>query len=342
MAGVQAQAPMTAKPLCSKFQSLSRDGGGSSTRVNIDPNITPEFQSLSRDGGGSSAERFYKLIREFEFQSLSRDGGGSSMVRLRITPRVLTSFNPSVGMAGVQANRFAGGIRNRAVSIPQSGWRGFKPLRSRSPRMCCPCFNPSVGMAGVQAQALDRLTAYRKCFNPSVGMAGVQASWGQSWIGEHYGFNPSVGMAGVQADHGRDGPDRGHRFNPSVGMAGVQAMTVARELLDLLVSIPQSGWRGFKPGCSHTPCAGSGFNPSVGMAGVQALAPGPNEIEIDMFQSLSRDGGGSSQHQVLDHALLDAVSIPQSGWRGFKPRLVISSTSAAPFQSLSRDGGGSS
>ncbi len=90
--------------------------------------------------------------------------------------------------------------------------------------------------------------------------------------------------------------DKRHSFNPSVGMAGVQAIAGrAPPRLDDLVSIPQSGWRGFK---------------------LERHYPG---------------------------RVLRAVSIPQSGWRGFK-RFTIRGLSGAggEFQSLSRDGGGSS
>ncbi len=61
-----------------------------------------------------------------------------------------------------------------------------------------------------------------------------------------------------------------------------------------------------------------GFNPSVGMAGVQARGVVGDSPGNNQFQSLSRDGGGSSFERVL-LAVVDAfVSIPQSGWRGFK------------------------
>ena len=203
------------------------------------------FQSLSRDGGGSSASLCKSTVSNSEVQSLSRDGGGSSDNHPLVEKRL------------------------PAVSIPQSGWRGFKRL-------------------------VNIMHSVSSSFNPSVGMAGVQAGMGVDSRLHILGFNPSVGMAGVQADSGYVGPNQ------------------------VVVSIPQSGWRGFKPiWWGRLIPRLSSFNPSVGMAGVQAaivLFPHPGE----KFQSLSRDGGGSSLGCQGQRVPRSHVSIPQSGWRGFK------------------------
>ncbi len=198
MAGVQAgRAPIPAFRT-QKFQSLSRDGGGSSPIRTGETRMSVWFQSLSRDGGGSSAPPVNSGIDVELFQSLSRDGGGSSYQSSH-SPHPSGSFNPSVGMAGVQAFHHGAVVAPVVVSIPQSGWRGFK-LASEA-----------VMLAPYWFQSLSR-----------------------------------------------DG-------------GGSSCPGCATATLLLPVSIPQSGWRGFKL-----------RNPSRFTA------------STSWFQSLSRDGGGSS------------------------------------------------
>ncbi len=78
-------------------------------------------------------------------------------------------------------------------------------------------------------------------------------------------------------------------------MAGVQAVNTLINIEDIRVSIPQSGWRGFKRQLMQVYREQfRGFNPSVGMAGVQAIITPWLKSACPQFQSLSRDGGGSS------------------------------------------------
>ncbi len=184
------------------------------------------------------------------------------------------------------------------VSIPQSGWRGFKLAVVSKPITFNPCFNPSVGMAGVQAVALQVATVDR--FPVSIPQSGWR------------GFKPAILVCVV------------HHIPVSIpqsGWRGFKHESVEYGDVHQPVSIPQSGWRGFKLSIHRrsTPRIlefqslsrdGGGssviltvaqlrkdsFNPSVGMAGVQALTSASRQVSL-------------------------AVSIPQSGWRGFKRRL---------------------
>ena len=200
-------------------------------------------------------------------------------------------------MAGVQA-----GVHDRLqegdqVSIPQSGWRGFKRKSQQGQLQLFQGFNPSVGMAGVQART------------------GATATSGTVWFQSLSRDGGGSSLGDVRLD-----VDQGLGFNPSVGMAGVQAWLISQSSMGVVVSIPQSGWRGFKRGrkwlswitnTSFNPSVGmagvqagpiSGgyepliaFNPSVGMAGVQAPLCMDVQLSGNTFQSLSRDGGGSSR-----------------------------------------------
>ncbi len=177
-------------------------------------------------------------------------------------------------MAGVQA-----GVHDRLqegdqVSIPQSGWRGFKRKSQQGQLQLFQGFNPSVGMAGVQART------------------GATATSGTVWFQSLSRDGGGSSLGDVRLD-----VDQGLGFNPSVGMAGVQAWLISQSSMGVVVSIPQSGWRGFKRGTKM--------------------------VIMDYkykFQSLSRDGGGSSRAHFRRVRAADRVSIPQSGWRGFKPR----------------------
>ena len=221
-------------------------------------------------------------------------------------PLVLTvtagwiSFNPSVGILGVQAStRVApaswlfwfqslgrdSGCSSRPgvhrlhgvsqVSIPRSGFWVFKHHRPPPSATHWPCFNPSVGILGVQAisQAV-RLHGYLS-FNPSVGILGVQAAvtemaWPCEWkfqsLGRDSGCSSCMSATSIASDTG--------------------------------VSIPRSGFwvfkRHFSPGDASPPTC---FNPSVGILGVQAPRCGGRCHGCRWFQSLGRDSGCSSQER---------------------------------------------
>ena len=87
------------------------------------------------------------------------------------------------------------------------------------------------------------------------------------------------------------------------------------------VSIPRSGFWVFKPTSTYrTTGPTSCFNPSVGILGVQARS-GSRETETRrLFQSLGRDSGCSSHLRDAERYLIDAVSIPRSGFWVFKRR----------------------
>ena len=131
--GVQARCPSLETLPSTKFQSLGRDSGCSSLPDNDKETHPLEFQSLGRDSGcssdGAGALRRRRLPVSiprsgFWVFKLRRDGRGFSG---------RCSFNPSVGILGVQA------CWPRA---PSGGTR---------------CFNPSVGILGVQAdEAVDQ------------------------------------------------------------------------------------------------------------------------------------------------------------------------------------------
>ena len=249
MAGVQARSSLILATTAWMFQSLSRDGGGSSARTVQPSSNRMVFQSLSRDGGGSSPTPsrpgstghsfnpsvgmagvqaplpLQDRIIPLKFQSLSRDGGGSSRIRGGGASRctLFQSLSRDGGGSSTITNiTISQGL---AVSIPQSGWRGFKRGSASNSGPNRSSFNPSVGMAGVQAYRQSCQPSSPGCFNPSVGMAGVQARALHAIHNWAIRFNPSVGMAGVQAS-----------FRP------------LPPLLTRRVSIPQSGWRGFKRG----------------------------------------------------------------------------------------------
>ena len=151
MAGVQASAAGSARTGCSQFQSLSRDGGGSSS---------PAGRVVDRQGEVSIPQSGWRGFKPliftprhsvyWGFQSLSRDGGGSS-IQHAAPGHNRSSFNPSVGMAGVQAVIGPGALvfNPKFQSLSRDGG-GSSQNAQHSPG-CCWSFNPSVGMAGVQA-----------------------------------------------------------------------------------------------------------------------------------------------------------------------------------------------
>ena len=256
-------------------------------------------------------------------------------------------FNPSVGMAGVQAlPRLAPGCLIRHVSIPQSGWRGFKHKDNHAHDHNRTVSIPQSGWRGFKrADALTESTDMDVSI-PQSGWRGFKPI-DRLMVAEcAYSFNPSVGMAGVQADSDQRSDRSIVKFQSlSRDGGGSSSIRSSYRRSCSRVSIPQSGWRGFKHECNDQvawPCVQvsipqSGwrgfklvngvdleqlhisFNPSVGMAGVQAVCRRVPAMRIGQ------------------------VSIPQSGWRGFKlQQASYQRRQIGMFQSLSRDGGGSS
>ena len=343
--GVQAAKSAGSGLHTAKFQSLGRDSGCSSLILSNGQPTYTMFQSLGRDSGCSSVARRAAGCSVREFQSLGRDSGcsslaltsmglGSSLVSIPRSgfwvfklpgsswyPASYTSFNPSVGILGVQAwtcqdcrwqaeefqslGRDSGcsspQIRQgmgdpTRVSIPRSGFWVFKPGRGPNGLHGHPSFNPSVGILGVQARAAPDRPGRTTGFNPSVGILGVQASNENHQRTDRTGFNPSVGILGVQA---RPTPSNAATSSPfqslgrdsgcssSTGWVGSAASWAFQSLgrdsgcssrtqrkrnnNEPTVSIPRSGFWVFKL-CGRIVCQTEtrGFNPSVGILGVQA------------------------------------------------------------------------
>ncbi len=124
---------------------------------------------------------------------------------------------------------------------------------------------------------------------------------------------------------------------------GSDSESIGVSTFTMEVSIPQSGFYGFRPSSRHTggPPVDR-FNPSVGILWVQTTATQlPNCVAVS-FQSLSRDSMGSDCSEAGAVISSIQVSIPQSGFYGF--RLIIQSAKSINvilFQSLSRDSMGS-
>ena len=185
------------------------------------------------------------------------------------------SFNPSVGILGVQASN--------SLRCP-----GSKILR----------FNPSVGILGVQAgwctygkpgaswfQSLGRdsgcssgPTGTRESvtadsFNPSVGILGVQA-FGRRFVLAALRF-VSIPRSGfwVFKPAGTPAKPAGCSWFQSLGRdSGCSSFRVRRMSGSVVcVSIPRSGFWVFKPlSCALSSNSTTSFNPSVGILGVQA------------------------------------------------------------------------
>ena len=210
--------------------------------------VPTAFQSLGRDSGCSSAQEL-RQIKEILAVSIPRSGfwvfkrewrpnqGRRPAVSI---PRSgfwvfkhvkkhsvllsVLSFNPSVGILGVQAS---------------------PPPPVSSPM---PCFNPSVGILGVQACRSPVRRLCLACFNPSVGILGVQATNEEKKPQQHpqvsiprsgfwvfkqpcsacapYSETVSIPRSGFwvfKPPRRQDAGKKARRFNPSVGILGVQA-----------------------------------------------------------------------------------------------------------------------
>ena len=198
--GVQASGLSRYRYGKAKFQSLGRDSGCSSSSAECDRRFIQLFQSLGRDSGCSSLQSPVATATWPMFQSLGRDSGCSSClgcaqaddVRVVSIPRsgfwvfkllhrflprdIIPSFNPSVGILGVQASQFSFPDRSfsgfqslgrdsgcssfsllgllvsgSVVSIPRSGFWVFKQVGIAVGACGVGSFNPSVGILGVQA-----------------------------------------------------------------------------------------------------------------------------------------------------------------------------------------------
>ena len=185
----------------------------------------PQFQSLGRDSGCSSSWDWLARKRSLVV-SIPRSGfwvfkrSGCSLVHSPVR-----SFNPSVGILGVQA---AGAEARRghahAVSIPRSGFWVFKRKGSAMAGWSIAGFNPSVGILGVQAFCR--------------GQTGVATSWFQS----------------LGRDSGCSSRQPGHRARrqipvsiPRSGFWVFKPEYVGGDYVYYLVSIPRSGFWVFKP-----------------------------------------------------------------------------------------------
>ena len=258
----------------------------------------------------------------------------------------IPSFNPSVGILGVQAASFRpqslsislfqslgrdSGCSSQAisivaiivsiVSIPRSGFWVFKPSSCGGSQPELPRFNPSVGILGVQASS-----AVRPAFvSPLFQSLGRDSGCSSKRVGGGLsgGVAVSIPRSGFWVfklkTKGKCNATT-KSFNPSVGILGVQARGVGHPSFPMtLVSIPRSGFWVFKLPWAPPPILTAiCFNPSVGILGVQAGAGGGVALLALGFQSLGRDSGCSS----LSHP----ATMSETIW----------------FQSLGRDSGCSS
>ena len=150
------------------------------------------------------------------------------------------------------------------------GW--FQALKESAVKIKSVCFNPSVGMGWFQASNHSDCSLQPCSFNPSVGMGWFQAS-AVSCTAPHPGcFNPSVGMGWFQANHWRKPFRRPAQFQSLSRDGVVSGDKLLHRLADSgPVSIPQSGWGGFRPDwASQSGRSLTSFNPSVGMGWFQA------------------------------------------------------------------------
>ena len=217
---------------------------------------------------------------------------------LRLRVSALTSFNPSVGILGVQAGRAPRPRRSEGtVSIPRSGFWVFKPRNTPANVLLYGSFNPSVGILGVQAEYGDLAPGTSWQFQSLGRDSGCSSpkgtpcrAWAMPvsiprsgfWVFKpsHPApprrrwkcFNPSVGILGVQA--GRRTITGGPQCAVSIPRSGFWVFKHLQVLVCLFadyVSIPRSGFWVFKqPDRPVRPVRGQGFNPSVGILGVQA------------------------------------------------------------------------
>ncbi len=97
------------------------------------------------------------LLAMVWFQSLSRDSMGSDDLLADHIRALLDGFNPSVGILWVQTIALhAYRNRNNIVSIPQSGFYGFRPEPVKAACTSARGFNPSVGILWVQTEEVSK------------------------------------------------------------------------------------------------------------------------------------------------------------------------------------------
>ena len=223
-------------------------------------------------------------------------------------------------MAGVQA--LDEGLSHVAVivSIPQSGWRGFKPLDRDHMPGCVKGFNPSVGMAGVQAPFCDHAETHRCCFNPSVGMAGVQAIIRRCRQIPVAVSIPQSGWRGFKPIGKQAGPlmPQFQSLSRDGGGSSRIAYGLACNFSTFQSLSRDGGGSSVKQGAYHH--GRRKFQSLSRDGGGSSSVVLPPRRPARTFQSLSRDGGGSSKPGSYLPPGPPGVSIPQSGWRGFKLR----------------------
>ena len=186
--GVQARQFLTRIRATQGFQSLGRDSGCSSPTALLQRALALRV-SIPRSGfwvfkptrGGEGEEEFYVSIPRSGFWvfKLSAPPGACASN---------TSFNPSVGILGVQATPPAPPTR---------------PTRS---------FNPSVGILGVQAGIGRMDTTPIRMFQSLGRDSGCSSSAQSTNSMKSLSFNPSVGILGVQADRPESRRARMKRF----------------------------------------------------------------------------------------------------------------------------------
>ncbi len=236
--------------------------------------------------------------------------------------KLCRSFNPSVGILGVQAGYYVAcaGVTYEFQSLGRDSGCSSWCRRSGSRRWGCR-FNPSVGILGVQATCRPSPPRPARCFNPSVGILGVQARDKDGQATGEIGFNPSVGILGVQAGWPVCASSRFCEFQSLGRDSGCSSRTMSK----------------------HHDRITRSFNPSVGILGVQARRRRSERRAARGFQSLGRDSGCSSSPPRYRGGRRTAVSIPRSGFWVFKHGLgEYDGGRRRVFQSLGRDSGCSS
>ena len=236
--------------------------------------------------------------RSHGFQSLSRDSGCSSHLAIPGPTRGVFSFNPSVGILGVQAHdKMIKALLQSHVSIPQSGFWVFKPFPVPLPQRRPSRFNPSVGILGVQAATMRVHRASPNTFQSLSRDSGCSSQ--RTGSGRRRRNTVSIPQSGFWVFKQFALGNRTRQctcFNPSVGILGVQArrpLACHHHLRQ--VSIPQSGFWVFKPG--RTPGGERKTAVSIPQSGFWVFKPQSilnRKRGIGKFQSLSRDSGCSS------------------------------------------------
>ncbi len=160
-------------------------------------------------------------------------------------------FNPSVGILWVQT-RYSKLHFDRlwSVSIPQSGFYGFRLFRREEKTIRRGSFNPSVGILWVQTCS-DHLCRCHALERVSIPQSGF------------YGFRPSLHASSRIKAHSFQSLSRDSMGSDlifiklsasglivSIPQSGFYGFRLRRRLLMKLltnVSIPQSGFYGFRP-----------------------------------------------------------------------------------------------